>query len=1336
MKKNVNQLLTNNIIMKQLRLLLALLILMIGGASVKAQTDVTSTYITNPSFEADGSITTSNGALTMTGWIQSDPTNQYNNTGCFDASTNIPTQGTVSVTPSDGSYFLYFRKGWAQNAYTFTTSEAKELPEGIYTLSVDYKMVEGYDNTQNNKTSVTISAVNGETTLATATGTIKTNVSGGSAYTYLNTAAWSTVTANFTLEEATNTTFVITLQAGGQRRSDFVIDNVRLNYTPYIRPTEIMLNSSTLSLIPTGTTKLQVTYSPNDANIDTDISWTTSDATVATVSDGVVTAVGPGTATITATTANNISTTCTVTVTDVTPVAAPAFFSEIGNGDFYIVNAATGKYFGGANSWGTQASLIEHGIPFTASLSDGKYTLDSHTYNKDYQHFVNGTYVDGNSTPLYIVALGDGKYSISTAEGSAYFIANPENNVVANSAPTANSVLAQWYFISKEDRDKLFESATDANPADATYYLREANISRNLRKAYNTSAWSGEFSYGGNDDNQCAERYCKTTDVYQTIDVPNGKYTVYCQGFYRRESGEAISYLYANDKEVALNRIESGGINSMGSASSAFSNGEFKNELVVYVTDGTLKVGIKCDATTNWTIWDNFELYYHGPTIGGEAVELADPIEAGKWYYFDIDVDGIYNLSTTTLSDIVYTNDGTILIENQSSVTTQFAGAENQTLAAGRYYVKSGSEQIFTVAPASYNYTLGEPVLSTTDGGYTQNPTFRVIFPNAVTNDPDGIVSFVDGSKATVNGNEVTLSAVDNGFSLDLGTLTANTDYSIVIPTNIYGYSDHQMNEAINITIHTPAVFDGEYLFYDETSKLFLGRGAAYGTEAVADKYGVPFNLVTDNSGISSLQFVDNNQYLFCNQAANRASGVYTDDASTGWVIVKTENGYSVKDARGGDFFLTHDLGTYGEYIHTSADAATTWSLKTKAERDAIIATYPSENISNVIAASNIQTTADQFETYINSNYVGLDYTSFIGTATFAGSNGDWTWSSYYRNQDGQPAYGTNFVEAWNATGAWSQTVNKENLPAGIYKVTVQGYERRLNNDASTNLYNNGYNLVSTYLSANGEQVRFTDWNEVEGKPTNTSGAVTAFNNNQAVNEVYVYLDGNTDLILKVCKPNYIWDCWAIMNNFTLTRYVPKAETVTIKTGFVGTTYSSENALDFSDAIEAGLKVYIITGTGDNGICTTQEVEKVPAGTGIYVEGEAGDYTANVYAGKDYDSVDGNLLVGTGAESKTLLSDNTTTYYMYGKQNGKESFFRVGTENARTASAHKAYLAISSSDPNAAKLMFYVGEGSATGINAVEKDTVDGEIYNLNGQRVNNARKGVYIVNGKKVIIK
>jgi hypothetical protein len=45
---------------------------------------------------------------------------------------------------------------------------------------------------------------------------------------------------------------------------------------------------------------------------------------------------------------------------------------------------------------------------------------------------------------------------------------------------------------------------------------------------------------------------------------------------------------------------------------------------------------------------------------------------------------------------------------------------------------------------------------------------------------------------------------------------------------------------------------------------------------------------------------------------------------------------------------------------------------------------------------------------------------------------------------------------------------------------------------------------------------------------------------------------------------------------------------------------------------------------------------------------------------------------------------------------------------------------------------------TATGIENVSaaKPVVDGAIYNLNGQKVNNATKGVYIINGNKVVIK
>lgn len=206
-----------------------------------------------------------------------------------------------------------------------------------------------------------------------------------------------------------------------------------------------------------------------------------------------------------------------------------------------------------------------------------------------------------------------------------------------------------------------------------------------------------------------------------------------------------------------------------------------------------------------------------------------------------------------------------------------------------------------------------------------------------------------------------------------------------------------------------------------------------------------------------------------------------------------------------------------------------------------------------------------------------------------------------------------------------------------------------------------------------------------------------------------------------------------------------KTETVTIKKGFTGTTYSSENALDFTNS---GLTAYIITGAED-GKCISTAVTKVPARTGVYVEGEAVNneadtpYTVIVYGGNDLDNVDNNLLVGTGANPVELQSSGSVTYYMFGKQSGKESFFKVGTETPRTASAHKAYLAIPGANNAKAFVIVRPNDdmvsedgGFADGINNVEQDGSNAKIYNLNGQRVNNAQKGIYIKNGKKVIIK
>ena len=95
---------------------------------------------------------------------------------------------------------------------------------------------------------------------------------------------------------------------------DIVIDKVD--------PTAITLNKTSVSVVEGNTTTLTATIAPDNATNKT-VTWTTSDSSVATVAGGKITAVAPGTATITAKTSNNLTATCKVTVSEDTSVVKP-----------------------------------------------------------------------------------------------------------------------------------------------------------------------------------------------------------------------------------------------------------------------------------------------------------------------------------------------------------------------------------------------------------------------------------------------------------------------------------------------------------------------------------------------------------------------------------------------------------------------------------------------------------------------------------------------------------------------------------------------------------------------------------------------------------------------------------------------------------------------------------------------------------------------------------------------------------------------------------------------------------------------------------------------------
>ena len=201
---------------------------------------------------------------------------------------------------------------------------------------------------------------------------------------------------------------------------------------------------------------------------------------------------------------------------------------------------------------------------------------------------------------------------------------------------------------------------------------------------------------------------------------------------------------------------------------------------------------------------------------------------------------------------------------------------------------------------------------------------------------------------------------------------------------------------------------------------------------------------------------------------------------------------------------------------------------------------------------------------------------------------------------------------------------------------------------------------------------------------------------------------------------------------FAFYKKVEASETVTItvKDGFTATTYSNADyALDFSET--EGLTAYLITDANGAEV----EVDNVPAGTGVYVKAQPGDYEVKIISSSQT-VVSDNMLVGTGNEAASLTSSESATYYVFGRQGNpkKEAFYKVKTDNATTVSANKAYLKI---DVPASEAKDVIVPGGATSINAVETlQNENAAIYNLAGQRVVKAQKGIYIVNGKKVVIK
>ena len=184
-----------------------------------------------------------------------------------------------------------------------------------------------------------------------------------------------------------------------------------------------------------------------------------------------------------------------------------------------------------------------------------------------------------------------------------------------------------------------------------------------------------------------------------------------------------------------------------------------------------------------------------------------------------------------------------------------------------------------------------------------------------------------------------------------------------------------------------------------------------------------------------------------------------------------------------------------------------------------------------------------------------------------------------------------------------------------------------------------------------------------------------------------------------------------------------------------GTFYTDKNYV-----LPQGLTAFGYTSIDDNNTLT-KSVEYVagdivPANTAVVVKGAKGSYNYYNTEKVATKTIEKNLLKGVTTDTRIEALSGVKRYILTRADDGILAFYRTNTGNINVK-ANRAYLEV----PTAMAVASFSLEGSATGINNVVTTAAKQGIYTISGVRLNATTTkelpaGIYIVDGKKVIVK
>lgn len=176
-----------------------------------------------------------------------------------------------------------------------------------------------------------------------------------------------------------------------------------------------------------------------------------------------------------------------------------------------------------------------------------------------------------------------------------------------------------------------------------------------------------------------------------------------------------------------------------------------------------------------------------------------------------------------------------------------------------------------------------------------------------------------------------------------------------------------------------------------------------------------------------------------------------------------------------------------------------------------------------------------------------------------------------------------------------------------------------------------------------------------------------------------------------------------------------------------GVSHIATFSAPFATIIPAGVKAYYVSAKGAEATMTAIDAQAIPANQGVILTSESGDAATMVPAASETAAtITGNQLGHSAGAAQTLTAGEG---YILGNGTEGTAFYPC---KAGSLPINKAYLL---GNGESAIVMNF--GNAVTGINTIAAPaSAKAPIFDLSGRRVVKATKGLYIQNGKKVIVK